>query len=220
MTPVPDGPTIATLTVRSGPQPWRDAGFRVDGEAAHVGRLRLCFAGDGEGPRIAWALRRTSSLELDGISTERSDEPLPPAAAVHPNGVERLDHIVAFSGDLERTTRALEAAGLDLRRLREGPTPAGSLRQVFFRLGEEILEVVEHPPGTAAADDPEAPSRFYGLAFVVRDIDATAATLGHLLGEVRDAVQPGRRIATVRRSAGLGLPVALMTPESRPARPA
>jgi hypothetical protein len=33
-----------------------------------------------------------------------------------------------------------------------------------------------------------------------------------LLGDIRDAVQPGRRIATVRREAGLGVPVALMTP--------
>jgi hypothetical protein len=29
---------------------------------------------------------------------------------------------------------------------------------------------------------------------------------------VKDAVQPGRRIATVRKQAGLGLPVALITP--------
>jgi hypothetical protein len=28
---------------------------------------------------------------------------------------------------------------------------------------------------------------------------------------VKDAVQPGRRIATVRREAGLGLPVALIS---------
>jgi hypothetical protein len=32
-----------------------------------------------------------------------------------------------------------------------------------------------------------------------------------VLGSVRDAVQPGRRIATMRREANLGLPVAFMT---------
>jgi hypothetical protein len=31
------------------------------------------------------------------------------------------------------------------------------------------------------------------------------------VGPIRDAVQPGRRIATVRRSAGLSVPVALMS---------
>ena len=152
-------------------------------------------------------------MVLDGLPTERSDEPPEPAAPVHPNGVERLDHIVAFSGHLERTIASLEAAGLDLRRLREGLTPAGSRRQAFFRLGESILEVVERPPGPRAAADRDAPSRFYGLAFLVEDIEATAAVLGDRLGRVRDAVQPGRRIATVAREAGLGLPVAFMTPD-------
>lgn len=72
--------------------------------------------------------------------------------------------------------------------------------------------MVEHPPGTRAAEDRDAPCRFYGLAFLVDDLDATARTLGPLLGEARDAVQPGRRIATVRREARLGLPVAFMPP--------
>jgi hypothetical protein len=45
----------------------------------------------------------------------------------------------------------------------------------------------------------------------VADLDACAALLGGRLGEVRDAVQPGRRIATIRREAGLGVPVALIS---------
>jgi hypothetical protein len=39
-----------------------------------------------------------------------------------------------------------------------------------------------------------------------------AAVLGDLLGSLRDAVQPGRRIATLRREAGLGPAIAFMTP--------
>jgi hypothetical protein len=137
--------------------------------------------------------------------------PVDGEAKAHPNGVIALDHVVAFSPSLERTVAALEAAGLDLRRIREGPTAAGAQRQAFFRLGQPILEVIEHPPGTPAAEDQDAPARFWGLAFVVADLDESARALGPLLGEVRDAIQPGRRIATVRRKAGLGLPVALMT---------
>lgn len=213
MTPPHGHPTVASLTLAADRGAWRAAGFRVEGDSAAAGRLHLRFAGEAARPRISWALRAPATLELDGLPTERSDEPAPPAAPAHPNGVERLDHIVAFSGDLQRTISSLEAAGLDFRRLREGPTPAGSERQAFFRLGEVILEVVEHPPGTPAAEDADAPSRFYGLAFLVRDIEATAQVLGTRLGEVRDAVQPGRRIATVARAAGLGLPVALMTPD-------
>ena len=46
---------------------------------------------------------------------------------------------------LDRTIAALSAAGLELRRVREEPTPAGAPRQAFFRLGEVILEVVQAP---------------------------------------------------------------------------
>ena len=47
---------------------------------------------------------------------------------------------------------------------------------------------------------------------VVSDLDALAERLGDDLGTPRDAVQSGRRIATLRESAGLGVPVAFMTP--------
>ena len=50
---------------------------------------------------------------------------------------------------------------------------------------------------------------------MVDDLDAAVASFseGHV-SEPRPAVQEGRRIATVRRDAGLGLPVALMTPRA------
>ncbi len=56
------------------------------------------------------------------------------------------------------------------------------------------------------------PPSSWGLAFVAPDLDATVVALGDRVSEIRPAVQPGRRIATLRRSAGLSLPVALMTP--------
>ncbi|HEU4944272.1 MAG TPA: hypothetical protein VFT10_03835, partial [Solirubrobacterales bacterium] len=60
---------------------------------------------------------------------------------------------------------------------------------------------------------PDRPAFFWGLALVAPDIEATVAGLGDRVSEARPAVQPGRRIATLRRSAGLSLPVALMTPD-------
>jgi uncharacterized glyoxalase superfamily protein PhnB len=48
--------------------------------------------------------------------------------------VVAIDHVVAMSPALDRTVRALQAAGLELRRIREQPTPAGAPRQAFFRL--------------------------------------------------------------------------------------
>ena len=117
---------------------------------------------------------------------------------------------------LDRTVAALKRAGLDLRRIREQPTPAGAPRQAFFRLGVTILEVVQEPPEAIERAGGDHPAFFWGLAFLAPDLDATAASLGEHASEVRDAVQPGRRIATLRRSAGLALPVALISP--RPPR--
>jgi hypothetical protein len=54
----------------------------------------------------------------------------------------------------------------------------------------------------------------------VADLERVAGELGERVGSIRDAVQPGRRIATVRERAGLGIPVALISPEpSREAAP-
>jgi hypothetical protein len=103
-------------------------------------------------------------------------------------------------------------AGLDLRRIREQPTPAGAPRQAFFRLGQEILEVVQEPDAAIARDGgADRPARLWGLALTVEDLDRTVERLAGDVGAARPAVQPGRRIATVGRSAGLSVPVALMS---------
>ena len=58
-----------------------------------------------------------------------------------------------------------------------------------------------------------APAWFWGLVINVEDLDAAAEHIGpDGIGAVTPAVQPGRRIATVRAELGLGVPVALMTP--------
>ena len=115
--------------------------------------------------------------------------------------------------NLDRSVEALQAAGLDLRRIREQPTPAGAPRQAFFRLGETILEVVQEPEEALAArpDGTDGPARFWGLALLSEDLELTVERLGENVSEIRAAVQPGRRIATLRRSAGLAVPVALMS---------
>lgn len=202
------------IAVAADPVAWRDAGFRVDGTTARVGTVALELAGAAAGKRIvSCGLRGVAAGDFDGLPIARADgtaddvsDPAPP----HPNGVTRIDHVVAFTPDLDRTVAAGQAIGLDLRRVRDEPAPAGSPRQAFFRIGEAMLEIAQAPDGSPLAGD--SPARFYGLAFVVEDIDATAALLGDRCGEPRDAIQPGRRIATVRKEAGLGLPVAFMTP--------
>jgi len=205
--------TLDELVVADAADAWRACGFAVEDEVCVVGEVRIRFAPE-EGRRglSGWSLRGLESTELDGLAATRSEQPLPEATPAHPNGVTALDHVVAISSDLDRTVAALEAAGLDLRRIREEPTPAGAPRQAFFRLGQAILEAVQEPAEATDRHGGDRPAFFWGLAFVAPDLDATVAYLGDRAGEARDAVQPGRRIATLRRNAGLGLPVALMTP--------
>jgi hypothetical protein len=205
--------TIDQLTVADVPAAWARVGFAVVGDSLLVGGVRIRMAGAGEGLR-EWSLRDVGSTELDGLRTWRSDDPPPDpdAGPAHPNGVTDLDHVVVITPALERTVAALQGAGLDLRRIREEPTPAGAPRQAFFRLGATLLEVAQEPDEVVARDGGERPAFFWGLAFRAPDLEETVAGLGDRVSEVRPAVQPGRRIASLRRSAGLSLPVALITP--------
>jgi hypothetical protein len=209
-------PSLAELTVADEPATWAALGFAVGEDGVcRVGGVRLALAGEAAGRGIVrWALRDLASEELDGLPTARAQD-APPASAppAHALGVVALDHVVAVSPRLDRTVEALQAAGLDLRRVREEPTPAGAPRQAFFRVGEAILEVIQEPEEVVERHGgPDRPAFFWGLAFVVEDIDAAAAQLGDRAGPLRPAVQPGRRIVPLRRSAGLAISVALMTP--------
>jgi hypothetical protein len=206
-------PTIDELTVADAPAAWSALGFELDGDTCVVGDVRIRMAGPGAGKGlVGWSLRDVETTELDGLPATRSDRPPPSPPSAHPNGVTALDHVVAIAPALDRTVAALQGAGLDLRRIREEPAPAGAPRQAFFRLGATILEVVQEPPEAIERAGGDRPAFFWGLAFVAPDLDATVAGLEDRVSEIRAAIQPGRRIATLRRSAGLTLPVALMTP--------
>ena len=195
--------SLEELVVADPPEPWEALGFEVEHDACRIGSVTLSLAGRERGRGIVeWSLSGAESAQIDGLPTRLLDAPnVPPeAAAEHPNGALRLDHLVVSSGRLERTIAALEETGIDLRRVREDRPR----RMAFFRLGEVILEVVEGDEGARPV--------FWGLVVVVRDLDRLAADLGDRLGAPRDAVQPGRRIATVKGTAGVGPALAFMSP--------
>jgi hypothetical protein len=121
-------PTIDELVIADPAAPWWAAGFDVEGDHSAVGGVRLRFAGRGERRGIvAWSVRDAVSLDLDGLPTVASERARPSGAA-HPNGVVSIDHVVVLTPDLDRTTEAFRGAGFDLRRMREGETPGGSVR--------------------------------------------------------------------------------------------
>lgn len=192
-------PTLEELEVADEPDDWRALGFDVEDGVCEVATVRLRLV--GKGPRrgiVGWTL---------GEGSERRA-----AAVAHRNGVVAIDHVVMLSPNLDRTVKTLRSEGFDLRRLREGDTPGGSTRQAFFRVGEPILEVVQAPAGTSVAANRDGPARLWGISFRIEDMEHTASVLGELLGPPRHAVQPGRRIATLRPEAGLGPAIAFMTP--------
>jgi hypothetical protein len=199
--------TIDELHVGDSPDAWRSAGFDVDDDGCcRVGSVRIRLGGEGTGI-TGWTLREVPSglTDVDGVATASSATP-PGMPATHPNGVTRIDHLVFMTPDLPRTTAAVVALGLDVRRERD----AGAFQQVFFRLGEVILEVV------GPVDGGPGPASLWGITFTVTDLDATAEFLSERVGRVKDAVQPGRRITTLRsKELGISPAIAFMSEHQR-----
>jgi hypothetical protein len=194
--------TTALVELELGSQidAWGRLGFELEGGAFALGTTLLRPTGAGGGIR-GWTLAGVTGDDLAGLPTTIAGVGPATKAPEHPNGASRLDHLVVRTPRFDMTAATLEEAGLDLRRVRQA---APTVRQGFFWVGDTILELVE--------DERAGAAEFWGLVIVVADIDRAADLLGDLLGDVRPAVQPGRRIATVREAAGAGLPLALMTP--------
>jgi hypothetical protein len=157
--------------------------------------LDQCFAADG-----------TVSPAENLVS--RSDA-ASAAPAEHTNGVTAIDHFVLISPDLGRTVESLATIGVKPRRERDTELGGRPICHIFFRAGEVIIEVVG-PPEAAG----EGPAALWGITYLVADIDATASFFGEHTTPIKDAVQPGRRITTLRHYA-LGMSVRSATPSRR-----
>jgi hypothetical protein len=191
------------LVIADEPAAWAALGFSVgDDGALTLGGVRIRLAGAAAGRGIV-------AVRADGLAAERPDglpirghvlqssagarsQDLTPVA--HANGALAIDHVVILTDDRDRTTAALEAGGGDVRR--RGEPPELPAPMAFVRFGELILEVAQAG----------GPARFWGVTVRVPDVDA----LG--VGMPRAAVQPGRRIVTVTRAAGLSVALAFITP--------
>lgn len=202
---------LQVATVGDEPDAWAAAGFAVADGVVWIGSTAIVCTGDG-----ARGIRHVTiegvDDDIDGLPITTVAVPARPADdAVHPNVVTGFDHLVAMSPAMERTSTALQAAGLEHRRTRTFEVGGEMRRQDFFWLGDVILELV-------ALDgvDGDGPATWWGLALECADLDLAAERLGDALGRVKDAVQPGRRIATVRtRELGITVPIALMSPHPR-----
>ena len=158
--------TVDEIEVADPEHAWTRAGFSVDSDAAYrIGDVRVRLVGRGRGTGIVgWSLR---GLPSDGSADDLDGVPT--------------------------TSSGVAAVGVDPRRERDGELGGRPIRQIFFRLGSVIIEVVGSP-GTAS----EGPSTLWGITYNVMDIDATASFFGDRASPVKQAVQPGRRITTLR----------------------
>ncbi len=199
---------LLELLVHDDPSSWEAAGFVLSGpDAVVIDGVTVRLGGERE-PRgiVGWALEGVRR-EIDGLAV-CPHTPIEPKTD-HPNGVTTIDHLVIATNDFGRTIPAFEQAGLEARRTRTFTMGGTERQQTFFWAGSVILELI----GPVAAEPGAAISGFWGLAVNTVDIDASAEYLGERLGTPKDAVQKGRRIATLRtKDLGISTPVAFMTP--------
>lgn len=211
-------PVLVGLVVADDVAVWRTAGFTVgDDGTCRIGSVLIALVGRDAGRGIrSWTLAGADprATSVDGVATNAgvagTGDPGGDAGAAHPNGALMVDHVVMTTPDPDRTIAAIEAIGAIHRRTRLAEGYDRPMRQDFFRLGEVVLEQIGPRRPDPAHQD--RPARLYGLAHTVADLDATAAALGPLLTTPKDAVQPGRRIATLRtRDIAMSVPTAFLS---------
>jgi len=209
---------LNALIVDDPIEAWNAAGFTGD-DVVQIGSTTIVTTAasekQGQGHRKGIVGASIEGIgELDGLSLgEWRPSHAPQAGPEHPNGVVAIDHVVVMSPDCDRTTASFEDHGLEARRVRKIELPDGDRRQTFFWMGDVICELV----GPDQADGSERSAQWWGLALTVRDLDITASLLGDLVTPVKPAVQPGRQVCTLRRDAGLGVPL-LFISEHLPGR--
>lgn len=151
------------------------------------------------------------AADVDGI--ELVSPIKAPVAPCHPNGIIGIDHVVVMTPNLDRTVAALLSLGIEPRRRRDISLGGKPTQQVFCWAGDVILELVG--PIEPAGDNP---AHIWGLALVSGDLDGTVAWFGpDRCSAVSEAVQTGRRIATVdRRAIGSSTRLVVMSPHRSP----
>ena len=156
-----------------------------------------------------WTMRGINAqvTDIDGIETAVADEfdelEVVPTTTFSLQ-ILGIDHVVINTPDLERTSRALEAAThAPLKRIRDA---GNGMRQGFHRLGDVIVEIVSSPLMESGQ------ATLWGFVLNVNDVHEVARFLGpDVLSPPKPAVQKNRLIATFRSAAGLGVPIALMS---------
>lgn len=137
--------------------------------------------------------------------------PVAPPTVAEDAAVGTLDHIVIHTANPERAVALYGGRlGLDLRLDRSNEQ--WGARQLFFRCGGAVVEI-----GTSLKTPPsEAPDKFGGLAWRVKDPEAARARIaaaGIDVSELRKGRKPGTSVFTVRKGTG-GVPTLMLAGNS------
>ena len=206
---------LERLVIGDEPDAWRAAGFTVHGDTMRFGKVSVELVGaTGQRGVLGWKLKDIDN-DIDGLVTNSAPsvevvDTTPASLGVHEhtNAVFGIDHVVVETGDIDRTVAAFETAGIAERRSATMQTPSGERRQSFLWAGRVILEVV-------GAMEPvnDKPASIWGLALVTGNLQTTSHVLDEKLSEPRDAVQPGRKIATMKtKDLDISVPIVILSP--------
>jgi len=182
--------SIAALVVGGFPTPWEALGFAKLSTGAtrtsfSLSDVELIVDSDREPGTVDWVL---------------ADAPFTgPSGTI---GCLGVDHVVWRTNDLDATcAEVTRLTGAPRKRVRDA---GNDVTQGFHRVDNVIVEVVAGGPSV------ESP-HLWGFVVNVADLDAVCNFAGpDVIGAPKPATQVGRRIATARSAAGLGVPFALM----------
>ena len=185
-----------------------ELGFDVEGDRCHLRGLDVVLTGLESGSGIhGWGWRGVEKPAVGDIPTLAADREPTGTGAPHPNQAVGLFYVVLFGPSWAEAAEALAALGVDPGEPRPmGPEGKQVLRSVA-PAGEVSVEVIG-----PAEHDPNREWNLWGTIVEVADIDATASRLGDRLRAVKPAMQKGRRIATLDKTAGSSVALAFMSP--------
>ena len=209
---------LRRIAIGDDPSAWRAAGFDVLGNELRLGKVVIELVGSaGQRGFHGWA--------IDGVTTDIEHIPRiqdPPeqqtealaetSSSSSLNAIFAIDHVVVTTNDVARTVASFERVGLQERRTTTTSTPMGERRQSFLWAGRVIIEVIG-PVDAELADRNDGHASIWGLALVASNLQVTSQVLDSALSEPRDAVQPGRKIATMRtKELDISVPIVVMSP--------
>ncbi len=194
--------SLTWLGVPGSAEKWASCGFAVrDGSFALDGVVLECDA------EPAWAFDDLNG-DAAPLGIPTFAKPRAAAAVVHPNLVDRIDHVVYAVPELNAAVDALTAVIGQPPRRRFHPRGPSGPEMAFFTVGVGFIEVVASG----------GPAALWGIAFSCPDLDATVEAVraaGGPIGDPKPAVQGGRIASVWKEHVGWG--VAFMEP-ARPSR--